>query len=585
MNKAEPSFVLVMDDEIKYKISKIMKWVGFYRKNIDQFIKDYLGIHLTLSQRILITEIDANMYSMFLAARALGKTYLVSAYCCARCILYPGTQIIVASGVRDQANLVLNKIMSEEIYGASPNLAKEIKESKVTAHEGKIVFYNGSSIKVVASGDSARGYRANILIVDEFRLIEKDVIDLVLQPIKAVPRHPGFLNNPKYENYPKESNKEIYMSSAWYKTHWSYEFFMQYVKNFIEGTDYFVCALPFQLSIKEGIGDVKDLKNKYKESGRSPHWKMERECIFLGADDEAFFQFEDLNKIRTLEIPIYTSEIYNVINDKKIKYSLKKPGEIRVLTADIALMGGKKNDNSSVYLIQLEPFGKEGFKRYKRNVPYGEVFNGLLTQIQALKIRRLFDDFECDYLVLDTRNNGEGVYDELVCDIFDKERIITYPAITCFNREDMALRCKVFGAKRVIYAVKANEEFNSQCALILQNDILQGNLRLLINSEDGERLLNSFKWYNDLDSYYQAKLAAPYYETNMLIDEMVNLEREVNKSTIKLKEQSSRRKDRYSSLSYGNYFVKTLERNLVQSNSDESSKFYFRAPLNILGGR
>lgn len=67
-----------------------------------------------------------------------------------------------------------------------------------------------------------------------------------------------------------------------------------------------------------------------------------------------------------------------------------------------------------------------------------------------------------------------------------------------------------------------------------------------------------------MDSYIQAKLMLPYVHTHALIDEMVNLEKEVNNNTIKLKEQSGKRKDRYSSLSYGNYFVKTLERNLTK---------------------
>lgn len=56
--------------------------------------------------------------------------------------------------------------------------------------------------------------RANILIVDEFRLVSLNVINTVLKRFLTAPRQPGYLNNPEYADK-QERNKEIYMSSAW----------------------------------------------------------------------------------------------------------------------------------------------------------------------------------------------------------------------------------------------------------------------------------------------------------------------------------------------------------------------------------
>lgn len=326
------------------------------------------------------------------------KTFLIAIYCVARCILYPGTKIVVASGSRKQANGVLEKIMSGEIYGVSPNLSREIKESRITSQESYIRFYNRSSIEVVASNDFARGRRSNILIVDEFRLVDRETIRDILQPFNAVPRQPKYLSNPKYaDSYDElvESNKEIYMSSAWYKSSWSYEFFNTFVSAFLTREDYFVCALPYQLAILEGIADKRDIENKMQEEGFSiPRFKMERECLFLGADEEAFFLYEDLDKIRTLELPIYTQDIYAMIDDKKVKYPMKKHGEIRILTVDVALMGGKNNDNTAVFVLQLELIGNDKYKQYKRNVVYGETYEGGHTKFQSMQIRRLFNEFD-----------------------------------------------------------------------------------------------------------------------------------------------------------------------------------------------
>ncbi len=206
-----------IDAKIKAKMTNIMKWVSFYREHIDHFIEDYIGVRLKLFQKILLIMMDYNMYFLFLAARGLGKSYLIALFCCARCILYPGTKIAIASGSRKQANGVLEKIISGEIYGMSTNLAREIRDWRITNNEAFINFYNRSSIEVVASNEFARGRRSNILIVDEFRLVDKEVIRDILQPFNAVPRQPKYLNNPKYAHL-VESNKEIYMSSAWLNT-------------------------------------------------------------------------------------------------------------------------------------------------------------------------------------------------------------------------------------------------------------------------------------------------------------------------------------------------------------------------------
>lgn len=205
-----------IDQKIKSKMSNIMVWIGFYRYNIHRFVEDYLNIKLKLFQRILLVMMDSNMYFVFLAARGIGKSFLIGIYCCARCILYPGTKIVIASGSREQATDVIRKILSGEIYGMSNNLSREIKNYKVTPQEAWIEFHNRSSIIVVTSNQRARGKRSNILIVDEFRLVDKDTIVEVLQPFNAVPRQPNYLNNPKYKHLiGTESNKEIYMSSAW----------------------------------------------------------------------------------------------------------------------------------------------------------------------------------------------------------------------------------------------------------------------------------------------------------------------------------------------------------------------------------
>lgn len=100
-------------------------------------------------------------------------------------------------------------------YGwGSANLRREITSVKISQNEGMIEFANGSWIQVVTASDSGRGKRANILIVDEFRMVSLNVINTVLKRFITAPRQPGYLSNPEYKDM-QERNKEIYMSSAW----------------------------------------------------------------------------------------------------------------------------------------------------------------------------------------------------------------------------------------------------------------------------------------------------------------------------------------------------------------------------------
>ena len=78
-------------------------------------------------------------------------------------------------------------------------------------------------------------YRANILICDEFRLIDKDVLDKIMRPMLAATRTPKFMFKEEYRNYPKEQNKEIYLTSAWFKSHYAYEKFKSFTKNMCLG--------------------------------------------------------------------------------------------------------------------------------------------------------------------------------------------------------------------------------------------------------------------------------------------------------------------------------------------------------------
>ena len=541
-------------------------WCGFYRANPQRFVADYLNIHLKLFQKILIYAMMHNNYIIYLASRGQGKTFLTALFCIVRCILYPKTKIVVASATRTQGNEVLLKIMDDFMKNytwGSENLRREIneKESSVGQNKAVIYFKNGSWIKVVTASDTGRGFRGNVLVCDEYRMVDKKIIDTVLRKYLTSPRQPLYLNNPEYSHL-LERNKEIYMSSAWYKSHWSFDKAKAYTVNLLDDTKkYFICGLPYQLSMYEGLLSREQVEDEMSEDDfDAVTWSIEMECLFFGDTDGAFFSFDDISNRRKLQTPLYPPSI---ISGRTQKIPDLVLNERRILSVDVALMASKKNKNdaSSIIINSAIPTNNNN---YTSNIVYLENHEGLNTDELALIVRRLFSWYKCTDLVIDTNGVGLGVYDALIKDIFDHETGELYPALSCCNDSIMADRCKVDNAPKVIWSVKATAAFNNDACILLRSGFQKGKINLLVSEFEAEEALKErFKGFNKIPPYEQMQYKMPFIQTTLLVYELISLEHEIKGTNIKITEKTGMRKDRYSSLAY-NYWVQCqLEREML----------------------
>ena len=508
------------------------------------------------------------------------KTFLVALFCVVRCILFPKTKICIASATRPQANEVLSKITDDFMknYGwGSDNLRREISYYTVGTNKAVIEFHNGSWIKVVTAADSGRGSRANILVVDEFRMVDLDTINTVLKRFLTAPRQPNYLNNPKYSHL-LERNKEIYMSSAWMKSHWSFEKAKAYTVNLLDDAKkYFVCGLPYQISIKEGLLSKEQIQDEMSESDFDEmKFSMEMESLFYGDTDGAFFTFDDISQRRKLKTPLYPPSL--VRTNRNLKIPDLVVNERRILSVDIALMASKKNKNdaSSIIINSAIPTNNDN---YISNIVYLENFEGLKTEELSLIIRRLYEWYKCTDLVIDTNGVGLGVFDLLVQDMVDPETGEFYQALSCCNDKIMAERCKVNNAPKVIWSIKASASFNNEACILLRSGFQNGKINLLVSEFEAEEILkDKFKGFNKMIPYEQMLYKMPYIQTTLLVYELISLEHEIKGTNIKITEKAGMRKDRYSSLAY-NYWVQCqLEREMLRkpktgfSASDYASK-------------
>lgn len=167
-------------------------------------------------------------------------------------------------------------------------------------------------------------------------------------------------------------------------------------------------------------------------------------------------------------------------------------------------------------------------------------------------------------------------------DMYDPERGVTYAALGCYNNDDINARCKVKGAPKKIWAMLANNDINSQCALVLREEFRQGNVRLLKDEDDFDEDFSTLTGFNKLSVEDKAKLKLPYVNTTLAINELINLETEVRGNFVKVRERAGQRKDRFSSLSYNIYVSNILEKEFAQLHKEDSFESYvmqFRQPV------
>lgn len=572
----------VETEELNRVMETVAERAAFYRANPQRFVRDYLGItNLKWFQEVILYMMNNCVYFMYLASRGQGKTHIFAIFCCIRCILYPGTHICVVSKTRKQAQEVLDRIV-KVFMPMSVNLQSEISEIVFNGQESHIEFYNGSRIFVATANDNARHYRATLLLVDEFVKVDPTIIESVLKKFLSEIRSPKYLEKPEYAHL-QERSRELYASSCWYESHWSFEKSITYLKNILEGRSYGMCALPYQLPIKEGLLIREQVEDEMSEATFSDvSFHMEMKALWWSDTDGGLYSHEDVERNRVLPYAWYPPSVVPSMQDKHMRIPKKGAKEKRILSADLALMAStnkKDNDAASIFINSLTPISQT---KCMSNIVYTENIEGMRADDLALMIRRRVEEYDCDYLVIDAKGLGLPIVDLLMKDMHDPQTGLIYGALDCCNNDEISARCAVRGAPKKIWAVMGSANFNSEAALGLREAFRQGAIRLPVSEYDCEDYLTKLSGYSKLSIGEKADLKLPYVHTTLLGNELINLEYEAKNGIIKVQEKGGMRKDRYSSLSYNIYVAKELERRMARgprNGMDAVNRLLqFRAP-------
>lgn len=165
----------------------------FLRCNLGLATELLCGIQLAPYQLITLKAFFNRNFSLCVWGRGCSKSFIASIFCILQCIFEPNTHIIIAGPTFRTARNIFNKI-DELVKGKGAELLAQAFNADLCARRNDIFEWqvNGGTIKAIPlNGEKIRGFRANILILDEFLLLSEDIINNVLKPFLTVPLNLG----------------------------------------------------------------------------------------------------------------------------------------------------------------------------------------------------------------------------------------------------------------------------------------------------------------------------------------------------------------------------------------------------------
>ncbi len=190
--------VLTTHVELQEDIAR--KTLGkFLMHNIGFFTEILTGKMLEPYQRIVVKGWLQKNFCLTIAGRAFGKSTLGSHFCYLYCLLNPGHHILICAATFRSSRQIVERIdewanakttpqkmggeLLKETLKATPNGNTIIKKQDLM----RVWFKNGSSMTAVPLGDpdNLRGFRCNVLMIDEGLLIPQHTINMVLKPFLA----------------------------------------------------------------------------------------------------------------------------------------------------------------------------------------------------------------------------------------------------------------------------------------------------------------------------------------------------------------------------------------------------------------
>ena len=285
---------------------------------------------------------------------------------------------------------------------------------------------------------------------------------------------------------------------------------------------------------------IRDLKKDTTFNEAS--FAREYESRWSGTVEDAFFDGEKFDRNRVLQKPEYE---FSGRSSQQAYY---------ILSVDV----GRKGCQSVICIFKVTPQAQG--TSFKNLVNIYTIEDGHFED-QAIKIKKLFYKYKARRVVIDGNGLGIGLLDYMVKSQVDNVGDY-YPPFGVYNDEE-----KFYKKYRTddtedeaIYIIKANAPINTEAYSIVQSQIESGKVKFLIEEKIAKNKLLGTKVGQNMTPEQRNEYLIPYVLTSILKEELLNLREENEGINIILRQANkSIKKDKFSALCYGLYYIKQEE--------------------------
>jgi hypothetical protein len=406
-------------------------------------------IELHPIQIAILQEFWLRPFPMFVASRGFGKSFLMAMYCTLKCILVPGTKIVVVGAAFRQSKIIFEYM--ETLWRNSPILRSIFSgnDDGPRRDVDRCTMRLGESWTIavpMGDGSKIRGLRAHIIIADEFASISPDIYETVVSGFAAVSASPiqnvkeeakkaamleaGLWNEELEAVQIKKGNQAIIAGTADYSfkhfaSYWKRykaiinsrgdkhkleEIFKGEIPDSFSWRDYSIIRIPYEL-IPKGFMDDKQV-SRAKATIHTGIYNMEYAACFT-EDSDGFFR-------RSLIESCVTNESKPIaINGNNILFDVSTKGN-HDLQYVYGIDPASEKDNFTIVILELHKdhnrivYGwstnRSNFKdRQKTGLVNEHDFYGFC----ARKIRNLMKIFPCARIGMDAQGGGVAVEEAL----------------------------------------------------------------------------------------------------------------------------------------------------------------------------
>ena len=541
------------EERIRAIIPAAREYIAFWREYPDLFVDFMKGpdnnFNLFFYQRVFMRAAMRHKYVYAVFPRAYSKSFLAIMILMIRCILYPRCKLFVTSGGKEQAAGIMKEKV-KEICTLIPAFEREIDWGRGKTLEGKdyckYVFKNGSYFDNIAARESSRGKRRHGGLIEECVGVDGTILSEVILPTMNISRMCMDGTTQPEETLNKS---QIYVTTAGWKNTFPYEKLIQLLiwqivqpgKAMIMGGTYRIRIL-MKLLDKNFIKDLK-MDGTFNESS----FEREYESKCSGTVEDAFFSSEVFDRNRILNQPEYEASG----RSSKAAYY--------ILAADV----GRKGCDTVVCVFKVTP------------QPHGEPIKSLVNiytmndthfEDQAIKLKKLYYKYRARRIVIDANGLGVGLVDFMVKPQINPETSEVIPDFGVYGgtQDDAVQEYKKYKTNSteldVLYLMKANAPINTEAHSITQSVLNSGKIKFLIDERTAKQKLLTTKVGQNMTQEARSDYLRPFSLTTSLREEIMNLREENEGLNIILKQANkSIKKDKFSALEYGLYYIKKVE--------------------------